>query len=121
MNLLKRSSTSIFSFAIVTLALLPAGANAATSFTHAKYFFDASGHIVGGNGLDCANGGSSGGVVTEYSLVIQGKCSQGAPVGPWTVGSVLPDGITQAQACNIIAEEAGSSCTEAPFFTWPLD
>jgi hypothetical protein len=100
---------------------MPLTADAKTNTTYIKYYFDGTGNVIGARSLDCLNEGQFGGVTSEYVLVTSGGCTEfGAPKGPFTTSAILPDGMTLAQACAYLAQEGGSPCNEAPFYSYPL-
>jgi len=114
---------SIRKLACVATVVAAAGfaipAMAARTYTVSYAYFDGSGNFVGQNLWTCENHNITGGTVTQYSVVQSYPCYIDPNVSP-SVTSTLPPGMTQQQACYILATSpyGHDVCGNAPVFAY---
>jgi hypothetical protein len=99
-----------------------APAMAARSDMSSYAYFDAAGNFVGQSLWSCENKHFEGGEVTSYMVAQTYPCYPGyegdqqSGWEPADVWSHLPPGITQDQACAVLANK-GDSCGFAPNYS----
>lgn len=115
---------SIRKLACVALLVMVGGfaapAMAARTYTISYAYFNSSGQFVGQNLWSCDNRNISGGTVTQYSVVQSYPCYPDPNVDPPSVSSTLPPGLTQDQACHILATSpyGADICGDPPVFAY---
>lgn len=105
---------------LVVLGAVTLPVMAARTYTISYAYFDSSGHFVGQNLWTCESRNIVGGSVTQYSVVQSYPCYPDPYVDPPSVTSTLPPGMTQDQACHILATSPYGTdiCGNPPVFAY---